>query len=228
MSEGSEGSEGSAIDELARAIDRGVFALEELRGALGDPGDPRHHLALVALDRRSAAAEEAAILRACAALLPAASADEPASAALLALLYRRLWRFLPAPRLPPWPGRVGDPSARAAWLRTEACVRPSALADADADADDPALAEALAGIELDEVDDPAALLEALAGRREEAAQACAARLLAVACERGRAPPAQAHGLARGLLRRGSPRVALAALARSPRHGPWDRIFKPAS
>ncbi|MCB0078926.1 MAG: hypothetical protein KDD73_16055, partial [Anaerolineales bacterium] len=61
-SEGSEGSEGSAIDELARAIDRGVVALEELRGALASPGDPRHHLALVALERRSAAAEEAAIL----------------------------------------------------------------------------------------------------------------------------------------------------------------------
>jgi len=194
---------------FARAVDHEDIDFSALSGPLTDADDPRHHPALLSLERRASLSDQASELRQCAELLPRRPAPLAASSILLAKLYRLLWRWLPTRELPAWrdAGPCTDAAVTRAWLRTEACVTPSALATSSFTID---LAAALSDLSLEEIDDPRALILALAARDEGALQTLALKLMRTAVERAAITPKTAHRMACDLLH-GPPRVILGAL-----------------
>ena len=205
---------------FARAVERGRTDEEELARALRDSDDPRHHLALIALRERVAQLADAASSRRCAALLPTTISAEPASAILLAELYRRLWRWLPTRALPDWRSASEAPGVLLAWLRTEACTSPLSIADPSSETASE-LAEALAELDLESVDDPAALISTLAARAEQGLQRIALELLRAAIDRAAITPEAAHRIAVGLLHT-SPELITSALELLAQ--PWSQAL----
>ncbi|MEZ4384536.1 MAG: HEAT repeat domain-containing protein, partial [Nannocystaceae bacterium] len=196
------------IEDFAFAVDRGLIRVDELRGPLADADDPRHVLALLAVERASGDADaDGRSLRRLAQMLPRAAASEPAASILLARLVRRLWRFMAGRGLPRVDAAAQRPSARIEWLRTELCVAPRETIRRLGEGAE----EVLEALEVDEVDDVAALVDALAFSGCAALEVRAAGLLEEVISRAAIDASAAHRAARRLLHSASPRAQIVAL-----------------